>query len=71
MSVRAESLPSRDYPVWDLHRLADLGLCWLLSGRVRTEGIVSPIVPFEASAAAYAAIDQHPEQSIKLGITFP
>ena len=71
VSVRAESLPSRDYPVWDLHRLADLGLCWLLSGRVRTEGIVSPIVPFEASAAAYAAIDQHPEQSIKLGITFP
>lgn len=71
VSVRAESLPARDYPAWDLHRLADLGLRWLLNGRVRTEGIVSPIVPFEESAAAYAAIDRHPEQSIKLGITFP
>jgi len=28
-------------------------------------------VPFDESAAAYAAIDRHPEQSIKLGITFP
>ena len=71
VSVRAESLPSRDYPAWDLHRLADLGLRWLCNGRVRTEGIVSPIVPFAESASAYAAIDQHPEQSIKLGITFP
>ena len=65
------ALPSRDYPAWDLHRLADLGLRWLCTGRVRTEGIVSPIVPFDESAAAYAAIDRHPEQSIKLGITFP
>ncbi|MAG36578.1 MAG: hypothetical protein CL878_10100 [Dehalococcoidia bacterium] len=70
VSVRAESLPLRDYPAWDLQRLADMGLRWLLSGRVKAEGIVSPIVPFEESAAAYADIDLHPEKSIKLGITF-
>ena len=70
ISVRAETLPMRDAPVWDLQRLVDLALAWLVSGRVRTEGIITPIVPFAESAEAYRAIDEHPEESIKLGITF-
>jgi threonine dehydrogenase-like Zn-dependent dehydrogenase len=71
MSVRAESLPMRDYPAWDLDRMVRLALNWLTSGRVRTEGIISPIVSFEDSAEAYRMIDVHPEQSIKFGIRFP
>ena len=70
ISVRAETLPMRDAPVWDLQRLVDLALAWLVSGRVRTEGIITPIVPFADSAEAYRAIDEHPEESIKLGIAF-
>ncbi len=70
ISVRAESLPGRDAPVWDLARLVDLALSWLISGRMRTDGIVTPIVDFADSAAAYRAIDERPEESIKLGIRF-
>jgi threonine dehydrogenase-like Zn-dependent dehydrogenase len=70
ISVRSETLPMRDAPVWDLQRLVDLALSWLVSGRVRTEGIITPIVPFEDAAEAYRAIDEHPEESIKLGIQF-
>lgn len=70
VSARAESLPMRDAPVWDLQRLVDLGIAWLVSGRVRTEGIITPIVPFADSAEAYRAIDERPQESIKLGITF-
>jgi threonine dehydrogenase-like Zn-dependent dehydrogenase len=70
VSVRAETLPMRDAPVWDLQRLVDLALAWLASGRVRTEGIITPVVSFEESADAYRAIDEHPEESIKLGIRF-
>ena len=70
VSVRAESLPGRDAPVWDLRRLVDLALAWLVSGRVRTEGIVTPVVAFEESAEAYRAMDERPEESIKLGIRF-
>jgi threonine dehydrogenase-like Zn-dependent dehydrogenase len=70
ISVRAETLPGRDAPVWDLQRLVDLALAWLVSGRIRTEGIISPIVPFADAAEAYRAIDEHPEESIKLGIRF-
>lgn len=70
ISVRAESLPMRDAPAWTLERVVHLGLDWLTSGRIRTEGIISPIVPFAESADAYRMIDEHPERSIKLGIRF-
>lgn len=70
VSARAETLPMRDAPVWDLQRLVDLGLSWLVSGRIRTEGISTPIVPFADSAEAYRAIDERPAEPIKLGIRF-
>jgi threonine dehydrogenase-like Zn-dependent dehydrogenase len=70
VSVRAESLPMRDAPAWTLDRLAQLGIEWLVSGRIRTDGIITPIVPFAESADAYRMIDEHPERSIKLGVRF-
>jgi threonine dehydrogenase-like Zn-dependent dehydrogenase len=70
VSARAETLPGRDAPVWDLERLVDLALSWLASGRMRTEGIITPIVDFADSAEAYRAIDERPHESIKLGIRF-
>lgn len=70
LSCRAESLPLRDAPRWTLSRLAQTALRWLASGRLRADGIVSPIAPFEDAAEAYREIDEHPECSIKLGIRF-
>jgi|GEM_PF-100672 len=71
LSVRAESLPMRDYPGWNLERMVRLALDWLREGRIRTEGLLYPVVPFGESAEAYRMIDEHPEESIKLGIAFP
>jgi threonine dehydrogenase-like Zn-dependent dehydrogenase len=70
VSGRAVTLPLRDAPVWDLQRLVNLALSWLASGRIRTEGIITPIVDFADSAEAYRAIDERPQESIKLGIQF-
>jgi threonine dehydrogenase-like Zn-dependent dehydrogenase len=70
ISARAESLPMRDAPGWSLDRMVQTSLDWLTSGRLGAQGIVTPIVPFAESAEAYRAIDEHPEQSIKLGIRF-
>ncbi len=70
ISVRAESLPMRDAPGWDLDRMVRTSLDWLTTGRLRTDGIITPIVSFEDSAEAYREIDEHPERSIKLGIRF-
>ena len=71
ISVRAESLPLRDAPGWTLARLVETSLAWLVSGRLRADGIVTPIVPFAGAAEAYRAIDERPQESIKLGISFP
>ena len=68
--ARVESLPLRDCPAWTLERLVRVALDWLVSGRLRADGIITPIVPFEEAADAYRMIDEHPERAIKLGITF-
>jgi len=70
VSARAVTLPLRDAPVWDLQRLVNLALSWLANGRMCTDGVITPIVPFDESAEAYRAIDERPQESIKLGIRF-
>jgi threonine dehydrogenase-like Zn-dependent dehydrogenase len=70
VSVRSQSLPMRDAPAWTLERMVNLALDWMVEGRIRTEGIITPIVPFEESAEAYRMIDERPWESIKLGIRF-
>lgn len=71
ISARSQSLPLRGAPAWTLERTVDLALSWMIGGRIRTDGILTPIVPFEESADAYRMIDEHPERSIKLGVRFP
>ena len=70
VSCRAESLPLRAAPGWTLERQARTALRWLATGRLRADGMVAPIVPFEAAVEAYREIDEHPERSIKLGVRF-
>ena len=70
ISARAESLPMRDSPGWTLDRMVRVTLDWLASGRLKADGIITPVVPFSESVDAYRAIDESPHQSIKLGIRF-
>jgi threonine dehydrogenase-like Zn-dependent dehydrogenase len=69
ISCRTVSLPLRDYG-WDHERIVDLAEDLIRTGKVRTDGIVQPIVPFEEAADAYRMIDEHPERCIKLGVRF-
>ncbi|MBI3973151.1 MAG: zinc-binding alcohol dehydrogenase [Chloroflexi bacterium] len=69
VSCRTVSLPLRDYG-WDRARILDLAEDLIRTGRLRTEGIVQPIVPFEECDEAYRQIDEHPETCIKLGVRF-
>ncbi|GGB42121.1 zinc-dependent alcohol dehydrogenase [Fictibacillus barbaricus] len=68
---RAASEPNPDYPRWNRKRIEDT--CWelLMNGYLHCEDIINPVVSFEASDKAYMQyVDQHPELSIKMGITF-
>ena len=51
----------RSAGAWDL----------LASGRINAEPIIHPIVHFNEVVDAYREyVDEHPEQSIKLGVVF-
>ncbi len=69
---RAASLPNSDHPRWDRERIENV--CWhmLMTGFLDGSEIVHPILPFAESDEAYMYfVDKHPEESIKLGISFP
>jgi threonine dehydrogenase-like Zn-dependent dehydrogenase len=70
ISCRAQSLPMRDFPAWTLQRYATTCAEWLRTGQLRTDGIITPVVPLAEAAEAYREIDEHPERSIKLGVSF-
>ncbi|MBW7454357.1 alcohol dehydrogenase, partial [Paenibacillus sepulcri] len=68
---RACSNPNPDHPRWSWRRIEDT--CWdlLKKGRINCEHIVYPVISFEQSAEGYEKfVDQHPELSIKLGVSF-
>ena len=68
--ARANSDPNRDHPRWSFGRIMDTCWKWLSEGRFDCEDIVVPVVPFADAAAAYEEMDNHPERSVKLGVSF-
>ena len=67
---RAFSEPNRDYPRWDFDRIC--ATCWemLSTGKIKCENIVNPVVPIEQAADMYMQIEQNPNNSVKLGVSF-
>ncbi len=42
-----------------------------MNGYLNCEDLIDPVVPFAQSAESYMKyVDQHPELSIKMGVTF-
>ncbi len=68
--ARANSDPNRDHPRWSFGRIIDTCWKWLSEGRFDCEDIVAPVVPFADAAAAYEEMDNYPERSVKLGVSF-
>ena len=69
VSCRTVSLPLRDYG-WDHERILRLAETLLRSGRLKHEGVLDPIVPFEDAAEAYRRIDADASWATKLGVRF-
>ena len=63
--------PLPEYPRWTRKRIEDVVWNMLMSGYLNCEDIIDPIVPFEESAEGFMKyVDQDPELSIKMGVTF-
>lgn len=68
---RACSEPNPDYLRWSRKRIEET--CWelLMNGYLNCEDLIDPVVTFTSSAESYMKyVDQHPELSIKMGVTF-
>lgn len=70
ISARTVSQPFPEVAGWDHQRVESLALKWLTSGKLSAEGIVRPIVPFEDCVEVYRRIEDHPEESVKMGVRF-
>jgi len=68
--ARVESEPYRDHPRWDRGRVEEVVLELFRSGRLKVEGMLRPIVPIDRAVEAYRLIDEHPEESVKLGVAY-
>ena len=69
-SMAVWDCPHRDYPAWDRERIHATVTDLLADGRLQTEGLISHRFPFERAAEAYALIDQQPEETIKVILTY-
>jgi len=70
ISTHACSDPNRDHPRWDDRRIIDTCFRLLRDGNLQSEDIVQPVVPFSDIIEAYIDVDEHPEDSVKLGVKF-
>ncbi len=67
---RACSDPNREYPRWDFDRLCKTAWEMLAQGKLKCENIVDPVVSIEEAADMYMHIEQNPNESVKLGVSF-
>lgn len=69
--TRACSEPNPEYPRWSRHRIEDVVWDMLMNGYLDCEDLLDPVVPFAESAEAFCEyVDNHPESSVKLGVSF-
>ncbi len=60
----------RDAPAWDRARLRRTSVKLLDSGTLDTGAFITHRFPFERAAEAYALIDQHPEEVLKVVLEY-
>lgn len=62
--------PDRDHPRWNEARAREVSTALFREGVITGEGIVNPILPFDAAPTALAELFAHPERTIKIGVSF-
>lgn len=71
ISSRNVNDPLRADPRWDSERMHRQVIDLLVAGKLRADGLLDPIVPFEESAEAYREIERNPDAGIKLAVRHP
>ena len=69
-SMTVNGCPQRGHPAWTLDRLNTTARDLIVSGQVRTDGLITHRIPFDQAIAAYALITETPEATIKVVLTY-
>jgi 2-desacetyl-2-hydroxyethyl bacteriochlorophyllide A dehydrogenase len=69
-SMGAWGAPHRAYPAWDRPRVMRTVVDLLGSGAVRVEGLPVRHFPFERAVEAYGWLDEHPNDAVKVALTY-
>jgi 2-desacetyl-2-hydroxyethyl bacteriochlorophyllide A dehydrogenase len=62
--------PHRDSPAWDRARIHDTVTHLLATGQLHADGLITHRIPFERAQDAYELIDRHPQDVVKVVLTY-
>jgi threonine dehydrogenase-like Zn-dependent dehydrogenase len=70
IASRGTAAPGHGHGSWVGRRLNDTVWRLLARGDVKTEGLVTPVVPFEEAAEAYEKADKNPKDVVKFAVRY-
>lgn len=69
-SMSVNGCPHRDYPLWDLNRLNKIAIDLLITNKISVLDLISHTYPFERAIDAYKLLQEKPEETIKVILTY-
>jgi 2-desacetyl-2-hydroxyethyl bacteriochlorophyllide A dehydrogenase len=69
-SMGAWGAPHRNHPAWDRARVARTAVGMLASGQLQVDEFPIRRFPFEDAVDAYRWLDEHPDEAIKVALTY-
>jgi threonine dehydrogenase-like Zn-dependent dehydrogenase len=69
-SIGGWGTPNRHAPQWDRRRVLDVATRLLYTDRVSVEGLLTRTFPFGDALAAYAWLDEHPQDAVKVALEY-
>ncbi|MEV6350269.1 zinc-binding alcohol dehydrogenase [Actinoplanes sp. NPDC051851] len=69
-SMTVNGCPQREHPRWDKARLDATAQAQILRGQVSIDALITHRIPFEDAAEAYGLLNERPEETIKVVLTY-
>ena len=69
-SIGGWGTPNRHAPQWDRRRVLDVATRLLYTDRVSVDGLLERTFPFDHAAEAYAWLDEHPQEAVKVALDY-
>jgi len=69
-SIGGWGTPNRHAPQWNRRRVLDVATQLLYTDRVSVEGLLTRTFPFDHALEAYAWLDEHPQEAVKVALDY-